>query len=120
VYDHQRNREILKSLMRAARPGGRLLLEVYNKTYGMRHGIEGFLKYSQDRNAFEGIATPEVDGAPATLPVTMYLMSASEWQETLEQLGLTEIDFGTNGKDLSTLDDERILWISGRVGEAKG
>jgi SAM-dependent methyltransferase len=119
VYGHQRNREILRSLMRAARCGGHLLLEVYNKTYGMRHGIEGFLKYSQERNAFVGTATPAADGAPAALPVTMYLMSAPEWWETLEQLGLTEMDFGTNGKDLSGLDDERILWISGRVGQIR-
>ena len=55
VYDHQRNREILKSLMRAVCPGGHLLLEVYNKTYGMQHGIEGFLKYCEDRNTFEGV-----------------------------------------------------------------
>ncbi len=42
-------------------------------------------------------------------------MSALEWRQALEQLGATQVDFGTGTDDLSTLDDERILLISARV-----
>jgi ubiquinone/menaquinone biosynthesis C-methylase UbiE len=119
IYDQQRNREILRSLMRALRPGGHLLLEVYNKTYGMRHGIEGFLKYCEQRDTFEGVSTRRGDGTSASVPVTIHLMSAPQWRETLEQLGVTEIDFSTNDEDASTLDDGRILLISGRVGQIR-
>ncbi len=93
VYDHQRNREILKGLMGAARPGGALLLEVYNRSYGMRHGIEHFLKYNPDQNAFEGVTSNRASGNGQPLPVTLYLMSAPEWRR----------DAGATGRDRDRL-----------------
>jgi ubiquinone/menaquinone biosynthesis C-methylase UbiE len=52
---------IMRNIARALKPGGRMLLEVYNRAFGITHEIEGFLYYDQTRDIFLR-KTPAEDG----------------------------------------------------------
>ncbi|MCL2647664.1 MAG: hypothetical protein FWD61_11755 [Phycisphaerales bacterium] len=91
IFDAQANNAVLRKLVTALRPGGRLLLEVYDKQFALEHGIEGKLRWHQEVERFEGeIASP---GGPEgrTIRMSMELRSTDEWHRTLQELGLEQI-----------------------------
>lgn len=93
IFDPATNLDVLRRAARSLRPGGHLFLEVYNKTYAVRHGVERSLTYNADADCFEGVVGHD------KLPARVYLLTPEEWQSILTDVGLTDICVYPTGLD---------------------
>lgn len=93
IFDPATNQDVLRRAVRALRPGGRLFLEVYNKTYALQHGVERSGTYNADADCFEG------DVGPDKIRARVYLFSPEEWRSILTDVGLTDICIYAAGVD---------------------
>ena len=82
IFDRLTNDSILDQLVKALRPDGELLLEVYNKTFALEHGIERILRYNEVSGLFEGvIAHKSLCGHAETLCASVDLRTVDEWRD---------------------------------------
>lgn len=93
IFDPPTNQDVLRRAVCALRPGGRLFLEVYNKTYAVQHGVERSLIYNANAGCFDGVLGHD------KLPARVYLFSPEEWQSILTNLGLTDVCVYPAGAD---------------------
>jgi SAM-dependent methyltransferase len=90
----EEDRLILHNISRALRPGGRCLLEVYNKSFAQSRGIENRFAYDpvSDRFVVRPEARQDREGGDEISAVRLY--SDEEWQRMLaaEDLSITARD----------------------------
>jgi len=101
IFDSQTNNTVLQKLVTALRPGGRLLLEVYDKAFALEHGIEGKLRWYPETNRFEGEITSAPEGHP--IQMSMELRTANDWHQTLQSLELNQIRISHQNRRILTV-----------------
>jgi len=112
IFDHDANRDLLSRLAKAIKPGGRLLLEVYNKSVAMRHGIEHTLHHNPSTGRFEGkVKLDNPVNGDDYLDASCELLTITEWRAALADVGLQDFCvFPANGRH--DLEDSLILYIT--------
>ena len=73
-------------------------MEVYNKTYALRHGIERSLVYNADAGCFEGDMSRD-DVGHDKVHARVYLLSPEEWGSVLMNVGFTDVCIYAPGVD---------------------
>lgn len=73
--------DLIARISRALKPGGLCLFEVYNKEFGMKHGVQNVAVYDPAMNVF--VAKPPY---PMKHPLRLY--TETEWEHLLSQSGL--------------------------------
>jgi SAM-dependent methyltransferase len=81
--DEREDADLIRRIGQALKPGGRLLLEVYNKEFAVPRGIEGCVFYDKRNDRF----MPKDGGAP--WPAGMKLYTHEELNNILRKEGLT-------------------------------
>jgi SAM-dependent methyltransferase len=79
----QEHRELIRRITMALKPGGRFLLEVYNRDFALKHGVENTFFYNADRDRF----LPQ-DPSRTLLTAGLYLWSQGELAQMLASQGL--------------------------------
>lgn len=79
--------DLLGRIAASLRPGGKCLLEVYNKEFSLRHGVQNCLFYDAGVDRFVG------QGA-ARNGISVRLYSPHQWQQMLAQHDLTIVRLG--------------------------
>lgn len=72
---------MIERMALALKPGGKCLFEVYNKAFGLQHGVERILTYDSQQDRF----VPS-DGDPDKLSIRLY--DHDQWGELLAAHGL--------------------------------
>lgn len=79
--DESDDADMVRRIARALMPGGKCLFEVYNKEFGLAHGVQDTFQYDACRGRFA------MEGEP----VTLKLYTHEEWRELLGAAGLAVV-----------------------------
>lgn len=79
----QEDRDLIRRMALALKPGGRCLLEVYNKEFSLSHGVEDHIFYDERLDRF----IPR--GSPYGLATGIKLYSHDQWRDMLAAHGLS-------------------------------
>jgi SAM-dependent methyltransferase len=108
------NVAVMQRVQRALRPGGKLLIETYNRPYGVKHGVEG-MPYDPESECIVGrICRRLPDGSDRTIHVAVRLLSVGQWQALLVAAGLEWLGFWSDLFGNAYTENGKMLWVRGR------